>query len=134
MVKHIFKAKSKSGNWIMGSLLDENFILPTNPNTNYWQHSDGSWIIDDYIMEILPETICQFTGLKDRDGVYVFEGDILASPVKKANRGKWESTSLIVVKDIRNIGLLALYIPEYKVIGNIHDNPELLEPKCEVKL
>ena len=129
MVKHLFRAKSKGGMWFTGSLLDDEFILPVNDNTNYWQKKDGDWLIDDYIIKILPETICQYTGFNDRDGIKIFEGDILESPLKRLHKGEYTPIR-IVVKDIRDISRSIIFIAnEYQVIGNIHDNPELLEVK-----
>ena len=83
---------------------------------------------------VLPETICQYTDLTDKNGVQIFEGDVVtglflyALPINGCvgfregafglhwMRGGWEEftpfTSMCHV--------------EFEIIGNIHDNPELM--------
>lgn len=95
---------------------------------------------------IIPETVGQFTGLTDTYGEKVFEGDILCFTDKNANyewigrvefgnpnaeynwgfqlvyiNGVKPNTDILLWFDMEETGAFA------EVIGNIHDNPELLK-------
>ena len=85
--------------------------------------------------EVQPETVGQFTGLIDKNGKKIFEGDIL----KGLFRFSMPVYSIVSFND-GAFGLLwyregvetfwaftSICNVEYEVIGNIHDNPELLE-------
>lgn len=86
--------------------------------------------------EVIPETVEQYTGLTDKNGTKIFEGDILCErpPMNKTayigyvtyddELAVWR---FMIKNDTRYNGvLLGSYSNSYKIIGNIHDNPELL--------
>lgn len=76
-------------------------------------------------------TVGQYTGLKDKNGKKVFEGDI----VRKTNEGRHPKIFTANIRTIFRANEEVYYGPcdhftescEYEIIGNIHDNPELLE-------
>jgi uncharacterized phage protein (TIGR01671 family) len=77
--------------------------------------------------DVEASTVGQFTGLTDKNGKKIFEGDIVAIPTIKKNR--------VVRFDEGGFCIEELFLQYYhcfgkmivEVIGNIHDNPELLE-------
>ena len=81
--------------------------------------------------EVTPETVGQFTGLTDKNGVKIFEGDIVH--IDNYDEG-WDSIefkggAFAVDVEGREYDYTAIGWTEYEavVIGNIHDNPELVE-------
>lgn len=93
-------------------------------------------------VEVIPETVGQFTGLTDKNGTKIFEGDIVRVErdlYSGENKKERETFNGVVWYDEKHtcFGLKSkkyrcLPIHRFKgdystVIGNIHDNPELLE-------
>lgn len=112
----------KNGVWLYGFYLQNrgaHFVCPD-------EFADGkSW--DDY--EIDPETRGEYTGQKDKNGLEIYEGDVVAT-VMNGCRYVQE----VVWEDITNgfsfrghgCGPIFHKSSYMEVIGNIHDNPELL--------
>lgn len=81
--------------------------------------------------KIYEKTLGQFTGLTDKNGKRVFEGDI----IKKTNEGRHPQIFTANIYTSFRANEEVYYSPcdhftescEYEIIGNIHDNPELLE-------
>ena len=72
----------------------------------------------------------QFTGLKDKNGKEIYEGDI----IEQIFYGDEISKIMLVVEDIRNLESIRCgSSKENKIIGNIYKNPEFAEQKEEVK-
>lgn len=87
---------------------------------------------------VAPNTIGQFTGLHDKNGKEIYEGDIVLSKIKRAR--KYDERLVICFDDFEwqgknangattSLSLLVEY-HTIEVIGNIHDNPELLKKVC----
>lgn len=90
-----------------------------------WVH-DGSKFITDVILE-------QFTGLHDKNGKEIYEGDILAYQFDGqrhfTNAVKWKTEYGFYIAGI-TVGEWEpedILYAEYEISGNIHENPELLE-------
>lgn len=81
--------------------------------------------------EVIPETVGRFTGLTDRNGVKIFEGDILEA--ESGNRGYVMFINGAFMKSSNSKDMPFLIASDVNaVIGNIHDNPELLKGEPNV--
>ena len=135
----LFRGKLKSGgNWMFGCLLiygNRCFIIPSEELIESEVESRFYWHLLEKNYEVLLETVGQFTGLTGKNGVRIFEGDICRNARNdKVVSVKWHGTMAGFVwskrKDgtyLSDFGELFRAYDKYEVIGNIHDNPELLE-------
>lgn len=90
---------------------------------------DDEWIALEYWVPVKPETVGQYTGLKDSNGKKIFEGDLLATDLDRpVNEIKFIDGAFKeecycdgeFYTDFMRDGKKEL------IVGNIHDNPELL--------
>lgn len=129
----LFKAKRiDNGEWVEGCLV----IDHSRSNLfEYRMQPVESGVL--YAPPIKPETLCQFTGLYDKNGKKIWENDICDRKEKypevvKMTNGDWTlDYSYAIGRDYGNSYCnLGFYVNERKcveVIGNIFDNPELLQ-------
>lgn len=123
----LFRGKRKdNGKWAYGYL----YIR----NDGQYEISFYSKYFDSerFTYDVIPETVGQFTGLTDKNGKKIFEGDIVERlwlGEKHIYRIYYDSDiSSFIGADIDCQGFTTFNYDscEFEVIGNIHDNPELL--------
>ncbi len=119
----------------MGYKKGKFYILP---HLTYYPSDCNS--LDGY--EVETETVGQFTGLYDKDGKEIYEGDLIEVNGRLFGVVEWHKDGYFFINDtivgIRSdggsyspIGEMVRYFSnhghDFSVIGNIHDNPELLK-------
>lgn len=140
--KLIFRGKSvNTGKWLYGYLAEDKFFstyLSTCEkvifkNLESFSTDNFSYVVDD--CKVSENTICQYTGLHDKNGQEIYEGDIV---LQQGYNGKkipmvvrFENGAFIVGyhKGSSTRKTPMLVSCKCEVIGNIYDNPELMEDK-----
>lgn len=114
--------------WIEGDLVRDSEGKPHIVDTKYavYWGGESTFVCEDEC-EVIPETVGQYTGLTDRNGKKIFEGDIV-----KNEFGEIDKVAFLFGRFVpfnRYPEYRCFFCEHCEVIGNIHDNPELLEVK-----
>lgn len=139
--RYLFKAKRKdNGEWVEGFYFcmthtdgrhTHHFIIPLGADLSLGTP------VEKIQVEVDQSTICQCTGLKDKNGKLIWENDVCDRKeeypeIVKYNNGDW-TLDYSYSKDREsgycycNLGFYVLERKCVEVIGNVFDNPELLE-------
>ena len=121
-----FRGKNLKGQWHYGLLCHDKT-----------KDSDYEWFISNsagkpYAFGAIPETIGQFTGLHDKNGKEIFEGDKLQNPKKEVGEVVfWESGFHLEAKRRNNsIFYMPLnngFLQNKEIIGNVFENTDLVK-------
>ena len=145
----LFKGKTEDGEWVEGSLFvynKDNYLIITKEDADWSYVSSG--VYDGSITEVQKDTICQFTGLTDKNGNKIWENDVVHL-FGKDTLGNYDWKAVVEFGNpnglyswgyqLKPIGYFAyntdilcwvgmeeanIYC---EVISNIFDNPELLK-------
>ena len=138
-----FRAKNKNGEWLYGDLLrigKDIFIVPYDGDWFDFTSFDNAFRFPPDEYAVTPETIGQYIGKKDKKDNEIYEGDILQfnSYIREKDYYRyviaWNPIDMAfgcaglahAFLDCPDIGGGA-QITDSTIIGNIHDNPELLK-------
>ena len=143
--RYLFKAKfDDSDRWVKGQLVEVNdtyLIIP-----NHAIKILTGWFSASNIIEVKKDTICQCTGLKDKNGNLIWENDIVKDLFSDAcaqiKYGSYQSyfdstktehvgfyvdwSGKYTKRHRKDLGYW-INVVNSEVIGNIFDNPDLLE-------
>lgn len=145
----LFRGKDQYNDWIYGylcqyrgdSIADNGGDLLDDSDyyiRDWTEKNDTGFYGCNY--KVRPSTVSQYTGLTDKNGRKIFEGDIVEYPIKSGGH-KGENIHEVVFENRHGTAYFGIKMSDIetwgfdmevpsklmKVIGNIHDNPELLE-------
>ena len=83
----------------------------------------GEWIVNNDIH------LMQSTGLKDKNGVEIFEGDVVKCNGLLGTIESFKAMWICSFMKYNNYQKVGFFAQEIEVVGNIYENPELLEDK-----
>lgn len=120
----LFRGKSlDNGKWESG------YLLENQGRTFIYQATNDNGRIAVAAVEIDPDTVAQYTGMKDKNGKKIFEGDVFT-----VSAYGWVAVVEWDEENARYLGRLTTgnicYVgrePRVEVIGNIHDNADLIK-------
>lgn len=145
----LFRGKRlDNGEWVEGNLVfsadaeeDWEAIIVPRINSNMFtkKGAKGNLGFENW-HRVDHKTVCQFTGMTDKNGVKIFDGDICRNiKSEEIVSVKWHGTMAGYVwtkrkennKHLFDFGELFRAFDKYEVISNIFDNPELLKGGAE---
>lgn len=139
MKEHLYCGKRvDNGEWVEGSYIEHEHTIEWAESVS----SDGLTVFSEGA-DVIPETVSEYTGLTDKNGKKIFEGYICTDGenIYEVVFDKYQfsvkviKTPLYLIKKGDNFPLWQFDNCErngyrqLEVIGNIHENPELLEGK-----
>lgn len=128
----LFRGKTYDGRWVEGSYGHSTIIGEDTYVATVIYSNDTNLFTADWD-EVISETVGQYTGLTDKNGKKIFEGDI----IKRMWNGSLSIYQVVFDKylaafigETKPYGMFTTFDGDgewFEVIGNIHDNPELIK-------
>lgn len=127
-----------NGEWVTGFLVKQLGDIGFESDDN----GEDFFLIGEHIeemFEVIPETVGQATGLYDKDKTPIYEDDVVKEYTKPGYVNHEELFKVIFCKDFCRYELTPndfnthklTYYTRCKVVGNIHENPELLHKEMK---
>ena len=127
-----------NGEWVYGSL-----DLTANSAAISWDRIDNDGDTVPWFANVDPASVGQFTGLLDKNGKEIYEGDIITVSGRYPRVALWDKMmwALMPTEYYHDAYFWVMnlqhprpdwweeFSDEFEIIGNIHDNPELLKEK-----
>lgn len=138
--RHLCKARpiGTRKQWVTGfyAVLGEKTVIIVNEPEKFYDVDSGKNSHGNKIVEVIPKTVCRCTGRKDKNGKLIFENDIMVAYYDEENPEHgtyvmvaWREYGWVTVENNSDdlCPLDDFTIKHFYVVGNIFDNPELLE-------
>ena len=132
--RYLYRAKrTDNGEWVEGNLVWSDdavddykaIIIPTTDSNMFTRGGARGDLGFENWCRVDPSTICQCTGLKDKNGKLVWENDIVSDECGNMAEIIWNDAELQYLVDYE---FEPMTLGEWcSVVGDIFDNPELLE-------
>ena len=111
-----------TGEWVEGSLIGNDVIV------GKIVEFEEDYFCTEFWYKVDPETVGQFTGIADKKGKKLFEGDVYSMGEKNILYVVIFDKSQFIGKQVGNRSLAGLeyWKSDIEIVGSVHDNPELL--------